>query len=83
VYNDGMSDEREERLRASFGRIAWAAFGAAIVLLGALWIALPFLILGGMGPGNKWEDFQPFLTPWPYLGLLPIGVGLLLIYRSR
>jgi hypothetical protein len=78
-----MSEEPKTSAKTSIERIIGAAFGAAIVLFGALWIALPFLILGGLGPGNKWEREEPLLSPLLYIGLLPIGLGLLLIYRSR
>ena len=78
-----MSETHKKAARTSIERIIGAAFGAAIVLFGALWLASPILILGGMGPGNKWEHEQPYLTPFPYLGLIPIEVGLILIWRNR
>ncbi len=80
VYNDRMSETHERGARTSFGRIIGAAVGAAIVLFGALWLASPILILGGMGPGSKWEHDQSYLTPVPYLGLFPIGIGLIVIW---
>jgi hypothetical protein len=79
LYHVDMSETHKAAPRMSIERI----IGATIVLLGALWIALPFLVLGDMGPGNKWENEQVYLTPWPYFGLVPIGIGLILIFGGR
>jgi hypothetical protein len=81
VYNDGMSDERKASARTSIRRIAYAATGAAMVLFGALWIALPFLIFQGAAM-TKQSPAELYLTLVPYIGLVPIGYGLLLIYGA-
>lgn len=78
-----MNDERKTSAKTSIWRIAGTATGAAIMLFGIFWIALPLWILEGLGPGNKWEHAEPLLSPLLYIGLLPIGLGLLLIWRSR
>ncbi len=74
-----MSDERTARPRVSIGRIAFTATGAAVVILSALWTALPFVVSGGKGPtAAEW-----FSTAAPYIGLLYIGVGLFFIRLGR
>ena len=62
-----------------------AAFGAAMVIVRAFWIASPFLIVEGMGPGNKMEGpiSARLLIALAFPGLLPIGFGLLLIWQNR
>jgi hypothetical protein len=56
-----MSEERKTSAGMSLRRIVGAATGAVLALFGAFWIALPFVILDGLGPGSKMEG--DFLTP--------------------
>jgi len=78
-----MSEAHKTSARMSIWRIVGAATGAAIVLFGALWIALPFLIFEGPGM-TKWPTPAGwFLTPAPYIGLVVVGFGLLLVRWSR
>ena len=77
-----MSDERKTSGRMSIRRIAYAGIGAAMLLFGAILIALPFLVFEGPGM-TKESPAELFLTPVPYIGLVPIGYGLLLIRWSR
>lgn len=73
-----MSEQRTARPKVAIGRIAFAATGAAIVMLSALWVALPFVVSGGKGPtADEW-----FSTAAPYIGLLYVGAGLVLIRLS-
>ena len=73
-----MGDERTERPRVSIRRVV----GAAIVTLGVLWIVSPFLIIAGPGM-HKWAGpVDILISPFPYVGLLVIGFGLVLIRES-
>ena len=63
-------------------RIAYAAIGATMLLFGAVVIAFPFWMFEGAGM-TKESPAELLLTPVPYIGLLPIGYGLLLIRWSR
>jgi hypothetical protein len=49
--------------------------GAVIVLLGALWIALPFWFFAGPGM-TKVIPTDFIFSPWPFIGLLVISFGL-------
>jgi hypothetical protein len=79
-----MSDESKTSAEVSVGRIVFASVGAAIVLLGALCIVLP-LAVSSDPTLSKWATTpaQYFLSPWPYVGLLYMGGGLVLIRVSR
>jgi hypothetical protein len=66
-----MREARKTSARMSIRRIN----GAVIVLLGALWIALPFWFFAGSGM-TKVIPTDFIFSPWPLIGLLLISFGL-------
>ena len=78
-----MSDERKPPPKVSISRIAFAAAGATIVLLSAVWIALPFLVFGGPAMTKWMTPAEWFHTPHPYFALPFMCYGLFLLRCSR
>jgi hypothetical protein len=79
-----MSDESKTSAKVSIERIVLAMIGAMIVLLSALCIVLPLAVFSDPTL-TKWAATPGdwFLSPWLYIGLLYLGVGLVLIRVSR
>jgi hypothetical protein len=68
----------------SGSRIVLAATGAVILLLSTLWLVLPLAVFSDPTL-TKWGTTPAdwFLSPWLYVGLLYMAVGLILIRVSR